>query len=166
MFKLDLGKAEEPEITLPTPVASEKKQGNSRKTSASASLTLLKPLAVWITRNCGKFFKRWDYQTTLSASWEVCMQIKNQQKRCGTTDWFLIGKGIHLGCILSRCIFNSCAEYLMWNSALDESQAGIKIAGRNSKTSDTQMTPPFWWKAKRNSGASWWRWKRRVKKLA
>jgi len=61
MFKLDLEKAEEQEIKLPTSIGSLKKQENSRKTSTSASLTTLKPLTVWITSNCGKFFKRWDY---------------------------------------------------------------------------------------------------------
>ena len=63
---LDLEKAEEPEIKLPTVSGSQKKQGISRKTSTSASLTVLKPLTVWITTNCGKFFKRWECQTTLS----------------------------------------------------------------------------------------------------
>ena len=64
MFKLDLEKAEEPDIKLPTSVESWKKQESSRKTSTSALLTLPKPLTVWITTNCGKFFKRWEYQTT------------------------------------------------------------------------------------------------------
>jgi len=64
MFKLDLEKAEEPEIKLPTAIESLKKQENSRKTSISALLTMPKPLTVWITINCGKFFKRWQYQTT------------------------------------------------------------------------------------------------------
>ena len=64
MYKLILEKAEEPEIKLPTPVESQKKQENSRKASTSASLTKLKPLTVWITTNCGKSFKRWEYQTT------------------------------------------------------------------------------------------------------
>ena len=68
MFKLDLEKAEEPEIKLQTSVASQKKQEDSRKTSTSASLTTLKPLTVWITTNGGKFFKRWEYKTTLPAS--------------------------------------------------------------------------------------------------
>ena len=63
MFKLDLEKAEEPEIKLPTSVGSSKKQENSRKTSTSTLLTTLKPLMVWITTNCGKFFKGWEYQT-------------------------------------------------------------------------------------------------------
>ena len=66
MYKLDLEKAEKTEIKLPTSVGSSKKQENSRKTSTSASLTTLKPLAVWITTNFGKFFKRWEYQTTLT----------------------------------------------------------------------------------------------------
>ena len=64
MFKLDLEKAEEPEIKLPTSVGSLKKQENS----TSALFTMSKPLTVWITTNCGKFLKRWDYQTTLPAS--------------------------------------------------------------------------------------------------
>ena len=68
----------------------------------------------------------------------------------GTTDWFQIGKGVHQGCILSPCLFNLYAEYIMRNTGLDEAQSGIKIAGRNIKTSDMQMTPPLWQKAKKN----------------
>ena len=68
MFKLVLGKAEEPEIKLPTSAGSSKKQESSRKTSISALLTMPNPLTVWITINCGKFFKRWEYQTTRPAS--------------------------------------------------------------------------------------------------
>ena len=68
MFKLDLEKAEEPEIKLPTFVGSSIKQETSRKTSTSASLTMQKPLTVWITINCGKVLKRQEYQTTLSVS--------------------------------------------------------------------------------------------------
>ena len=64
MFKLVLEKAEEPGIKLPTSVGSSKSQDSSRKTSTSALLTMPKPLTVWITINCGKFFKRWEYQTT------------------------------------------------------------------------------------------------------
>ena len=79
MFKLDLEKAEEPEIKFPTSVGSSKKQESSRKTSTSALLTTPNPLTVWITINCGKFFKGWEYQTTWSASWEICMQVRKQQ---------------------------------------------------------------------------------------
>ena len=73
MFKLVLGKAEEPEIKLPTSTGSYKKQESSRKTSISALLMMPKPLTVWITINCGKFWKRWEYQTTGPASWEICI---------------------------------------------------------------------------------------------
>ena len=79
MFKLVLEKAEEPEIKLPTTAGSSKKQESSRKTSISALLTVPKPLTVWLTINCGKFWKRWEHQTTLTASWEICMQVRKQQ---------------------------------------------------------------------------------------
>ena len=79
MFKLDLEKAEEPEIKLPTYIGSSKKQESSRRTSISVLLTMPKPLTVWITTNYGKFWKRWEYQTTWPASWEICMQVKKQQ---------------------------------------------------------------------------------------
>ena len=69
MFKLVFEKAEEPEIKLPTSAGSSKKQENSRKKSTSA----------FDTTNCRKFFKRWEYQTTLPHSWEICMQVKKQQ---------------------------------------------------------------------------------------
>ena len=79
MVKLVLEKAEEPEIKLPTSAGSWKKQESSRKTSISALLTLPKSLTVWITISCWKFFKRWEYQTTWPASWEICMQVRKQQ---------------------------------------------------------------------------------------
>ena len=79
MFKLDLAKAEEPEIKMPTSVGLSKKQESSRKTSTSALMTMPEPLTVWTTTNCGKFWKRWEYQTTWPASWELCMQVKKQQ---------------------------------------------------------------------------------------
>ena len=66
----------------------------------------------------------------------------------GRTDWFQIGKGVHQGCILSPCLFNLCAEYMMQNVGPDEMQAGIKIAEEISISSDTQMTPPLWQKVK------------------
>ena len=87
IYKLDLEKAEESEIKLLTSIGSQKKQGNSRKTSTSASLTMLKTLTVWITVNCGKLFKRWEYQTTLPASWEICMRVKKQQLELDMKWW-------------------------------------------------------------------------------
>ena len=79
MFDLDLEKPEQPEIKLLTFTGSLKKQERSRKTSISALLTMPKPLTMWITTDCGKFLKRWEYQTTWSASWEICMQFRKQQ---------------------------------------------------------------------------------------
>ena len=68
----------------------------------------------------------------------------------GTTDWFQIGKGVHQGCILSPCLFNLYAEYIMRNARLEEAQAEIKTAGRSINNLDMQMTPPLWQKVKRN----------------
>ena len=79
MFKLVLEKAKEPEIKLPTSAGLSKEQESSRKTSISPLLTMPKPLTVWITINCGKFWKRWEYQSTWPASWEICMQVWKQQ---------------------------------------------------------------------------------------
>ena len=79
MFKLVLEKAEEPEIKLPTSAGSLKNQESSRKTSISALLTMPKPLTLWIQTSYEKCFKRWEHQTSLPASWEICMQVKKQQ---------------------------------------------------------------------------------------
>ena len=73
-----LEKAVEPEVKLPTSAGSSKKEESSRKTSI-ALLTMPKPLTVWITINCGEFWKRWEYQTTWPASWQTCMQVRKQQ---------------------------------------------------------------------------------------
>ena len=120
MFKLVLEKAEEPEIKCQHLLDHQKMQESYRKTSTSALLTMPKPLTVWLTTNCEKFFKRWEYQTTWSASWETCMQqyaysMQEATVRTGhgTTDWFQIGKGVRQGCILSPCLFNFYAEYIM-----------------------------------------------------
>ena len=83
-----------------------------------------KPLLVWISTNCGKFWKRWEYQTTWPA---YAGQEATVRTGHGTTDWFQIRKGVHQGCILSPCLFNLYAEYIMRNVGLDEAQAGIKI---------------------------------------
>ena len=90
------------------------------------------------------------YQTTcllinLYAGQKATVKIEH-----GITDWFQIGKGVRQGCILSPCLFNLCAKYVMRNAGLDEAQAGIKIAGRNISNADIQITPPLWQKAKKN----------------
>ena len=89
MFKLVLEKAEEPEIKLPTSPESSKKQESFRKTSISALLTMSKPLTVLITINCGKFFKRWEYQTTWPASWETYIQVRKHQLELDMEQWMV-----------------------------------------------------------------------------
>src|SRR5574337_25799 len=132
MFKLVLEKAEEPEIKLPTSVVSLKKQESSRKTSTSALWTMPKPLTVWITTNCGKFFKRWEPdQLTCLLRNLYAGQEATVRTGHGTTDWFKIRNGVRQGCILSPCLFNFYEVYIMQNNGLNEAQAGIKTAGRN-----------------------------------
>ena len=142
-----------------------KMEVNSRKTSTSASLITLKPLIVYITTNYGNTLKRWEYHLTWLLRNLFSEQGATVRTGHGTTIWFQIGKGVHQGCILSPCLFNLYAEYIMWNARLDEAQAGIKMQGEISITSDMQMIPLLWQKAMRNWKASWWKWKRRVKKL-
>ena len=125
-------KAEEPEIKLPTFDGSFKKQGSSRKTSISALLTMPKPLTMWITINW-KILKEMgilDHLTCLLRNLYAGQEATVRTGH-GTTDWFQIGKGVCQGCILSPCLFNFYAEYIMRNAGLEEAQAGIKIAGRN-----------------------------------
>ena len=132
MFKLDLEKAVEPEIKLPTSAGSWKKQESSRKTSISALLTMPKPLTV-------DHSKLWKILKEMGISNHLTCLLRNlfagQEATVrtghGTTDWFQIGKGVHQGCILSPCSFNLYAEYIMRNAGLEETQAGIKIAGKN-----------------------------------
>ena len=148
MFKLDLKKAEEPEIKLPTSIRSSKKQESSRKTSAL--LTMPKTLTMWITINYGTFFKRWEYQITLPASWEIYMQVKKQQLELDTEQQIgsKLGMEYVQGCILWPCLFNVHAEYIKWNAGLGETQAGIKIARRNINklrySNDTTIMAESW----------------------
>ena len=132
MFKLDLEKAEESEIKLPTSVGSSKKQESSRETSTSALLTTPKPLTVWITKNW-KILQEMgipDHLTCLLRNLYAGQEATVRTEH-GTTDWFQTGKGVCQDCILSPCLFKLYAEYIMRNAGLDEAQAGIKIAGRN-----------------------------------
>ena len=136
--------AEEPEIKLQTFAGSWKKQESSRKESTSASLIILKPLTAWITTNWKilKEIRIPDHFTCILKN--LCAgQEATLRTRHGTTDWFKIGTGIYQGCILSPCLFNFYAEYIMQNARVDESQAGIKIARINSNnlryTDDTNL---------------------------
>ena len=101
-----------------------------------------KPLTVWITTSCEKFFEMGiiDHLTChLRNLYEG--QEETVKTRHETMDWFKIGKGVQNGYILSPCLFNLYAEYIMQNARLDEAQAGIKIAGRNIIDLDMQITP-------------------------
>ena len=132
MFKLDLEKAEEPEIKLPTSAGSWKKPESSRKTSTSALLTIPKPLTVWITANW-KILKEMgipDHLTCLLRNLYAGQEATVRTGH-GTTDWFQTGKGLSQVCSWSPCLFNLYAEYIVRNSGLYEAQAGIKIARRN-----------------------------------
>ena len=131
MFKLVLEKAEEPEIKLPTSAGSSKKQQSSRKTSISALLTMPNPLTVWITINW-KILKEMgipDHLTCLLRSLYAGQEATVRTEH--GTEWFQIGKGVRQGCILSPCLFNLYAEYIMRNAGIEKAQAGIKIAWRN-----------------------------------
>ena len=132
MFKLDLEKAEEPEIKLPRSAESWKKQESFRKTSIFALLTILKTFTVWITTNW-KILKEMgilDHLTCLLRNLYAGQEATVRTGH-GTTDWFQIKKGVHQGCILSPGLFNWYAEYITRNAGLNEAQDEIKIAGRN-----------------------------------
>ena len=130
MFKLDLDKAEEPEIKLPTSAGSSKNQESSRKTSTSAFAKAF---------DCVDHNKLWKILQEMGIPDHLTCFLRNlyagQEATVrtgrGTTDWFQIGKGICQGCISSPCLFNLYAEYIMRNAGLDEAQGGIKIVGKN-----------------------------------
>ena len=167
VFKLDLEKAEEPEIKLPTSTGSSKKQESSIKTSTSALLTTPKPLTVWNSTNW-KLLKEMGipdhltcFLTNLYTGQEATVRTGH-----GTIGWFQIRKGVRQGYILSPCLFDLYAEYIMWNARLDEAQAGIKIAGRNINNLRYADDTTFMAESEEELKSLCWKWKRRVKKLA
>ena len=131
MFMLDLEKAEEPEIKLPTSVGSSKKQ--VQKNIYFSFIDYAK------TFDCVDHNKLWKILKEMGIPDHLTCLLRNlyagQEMIVGTghgtADWFQIGKGVRQGCILSLCLFNLYAEYIMQNAGLNEAQAGIKIAGRN-----------------------------------
>ena len=148
MFNLDLEKAEKPESKLPTSAGSLKRQESSRKTSSFALLIRPKPLILWITTNCEKFFKRWEYQTT----WEICMQVKKQQLELDTEQQ----TGSELGKEYIKAIYCHLAYLTYMQSTSWEMLGWMKhklesrLPGEISITSEMQMTPPLWQKVKKN----------------
>ena len=165
MFKVVLEKAEEPEI----------KFANIRWIIEKAREFLLQKNIYFCFIDYAKAFdcvdhnKLWKILREIGIPYHLICLLRNlyagQEATVttghGTTDWFLIRKGVRQGCILSACLFNLYAVYIMRNTGLEEAQAGIKIARRNI-TNLRQMTSPLWQKVK-NWRSSWWKWKRRVK---
>ena len=133
MFKLDLEKPEEPEIKLPTSGGSLKKQEEFQKNIYFCFIDYSKAF------DCVDNHKLWKILQKMGIPEHLTCLLRNlytgQEATVGTgygtTDWFQIGKGVRQGCILSPCLFNLYAEYIMWNIGLDEAQTGIKIARRN-----------------------------------
>ena len=166
MSKLDLQKAEEPEIKLPTSIGSWKKQESSQRNIYFCFIDYAK------TFDCVDHNKLWKILKEMGIPDHLTCLLRNQyasqatvKTRHGKTGWFQIGKGVHQGCILSLCLYNLYAEYMMQNAGLDEAQAGIKISRRiinNLRYADdtTLMAEG------EERRAFWWKWKRRVKKLA
>ena len=133
LFKLDLEKAEEPEIKLPTSIGSWKKQESSRKISISAFFDYVKAFDCVDHNKLWKILKEMgipDHLTCLLRNLYACQEATVRTGH-GTTDWFQIGKGVHQGCLLSPCLYNLHTEYIMRIAGLEEAQAGIKTARRN-----------------------------------
>ena len=133
MFKLDLEKAEEPEIKLPTSIGSYKKQENSRKNIYFCFIDYAKAFECVDNNKLWKILQEMgipDHLTWLMRNLYVDQEATVRTGR-GTTDCSQIRKGVHQGCIFSPCLLNLYAEYMMQNAILDEAQDGIKIAGSN-----------------------------------
>ena len=115
-------------------------------------LTTLKPFTVWITTNCGKFWKRWEYQTIWPASWEICMQVRKQQleldmeQQTGSKSGKEYVKAVYCDCTYLTYMQSTSWETLGWIKHKLES----RFPGEISITSSMQMTPPLWQKAKKN----------------
>ena len=126
------------------------KQESFRKTSAL--LTTPKPLTMWITTNCGKFLKRWEYQTTWPASWEICMQVRKQQleldmeQQTGSKLGKEYIKAVYCLPVYLTYMQSTSCEMLGWTKHKLES----RLPGEISITSDMQMTPPFAWQKSKN----------------
>ena len=151
IFKLVLEKTEEPEIKLPISVGSLKMQEFQKNiyfcfSDYAKAFDCVDHNKLWkILKEMGIPNHQTCLLRNLYAGQEATVRTGHW-----TTDWFQIGKEVCQGCILSPCLFNLYAEYIMRNTGLDEAQVGIKIAGEISITSDMLMTPPLWQKVKKN----------------
>ena len=152
MFKPVLQKAEEPEIKLPTSAGSLKKQESSRKNIYFCFIGYAKAFDCVDHNKLWKILKEMRIPDNLTCLLRNLYAGQEATVRTGhgTKDWFQIRKGAHQGCILSPYLFNLHTEYIMRNAGLEEAQAGIKIAGEISVTSDMLMTSLLWQKMKKN----------------
>ena len=155
-----------------TSIRSQKKQENSRKTFISALLIMPKMLTVYITTNW-KILKMENSSRDgnkrppyLPPKKYDAGQETTVRTRHRTTDWLQVGKGVRQGCILSPCLFNLYAEYIMQNARLDEAQAGIKIVRRNINNLRYADDTTLMAESEEEQKSLWWKWKRRVKMLA
>ena len=168
MFKLVLENAEEPAIKLPTSAGSWKKQESSKKTIYFCFIDYAKAF------DCVDHNKLWKILEEMGIPDHLTCLLRNlyagQEATVraghGTTDWFQIGKEVHQGCILSPCLFNFYAEYIMRNTGLEEAQAGIKIAGRNVKNLRYADDTTFMAESEEELKSLLMKVKWRVKKLA
>ena len=145
MYKPDLEKAEKPEINYQHPLHHRKSKGIPEKKIYFCFMTTWKPLIVWITTNCGKFWKRWEYQTTWPASWEICMQVKKQhleldmeqQTRSKSGKEYIKAAYCHPAYL--TYMQSTSWEMLGWV----KHKLGSRLLGEISITSDMQMAPPL-----------------------
>ena len=152
MFKLVIEKAEEPEIKLTTSAGSSKKQESSRKNIYFCFIDYAKAFDCLYHNKLWKIVKEMgipDHLTFLLRNLHTGQEATVRTEQ-GITDWFQIEKGVRQGCILSPCLFNFYAKYIMRNTGLEETQAGIKIAGRNINNLRYADDTTQWHKIKRN----------------
>ena len=168
MYKLDLEKAEEPEIKMSISVGSQRKQRNFRKNIYFCFIDYAK------TFDCVDHNKLWKILKDMGIPDHLICLLRNLyarqeatvRTRYGTMDWFKIGKGVWQDCILSPCLFNSYTEHIMPNAGLDESHAGMKTVGRNIKNLRYIDDNNLMTESEEGLKISWWGWKRRAEKLA
>ena len=151
MFKLDLEKADEPEIKLPTSAGSSKKQ-ELQKSIYFCFIDYAKAFDCVDHHKLQKILKEMGIPDHLTCFLRNVYSGQEATVKTGhgTTDWFQIGKGVCQRCILSPCLFNLYAEYIMRNAGLVKHKLESRLLGEISVTSDMQMTPPLWQRVKRN----------------
>ena len=168
MFKLGLEKAEEPEIKLPTSTGSWKKAREFQKNIYFCFIDYAKAF------DCVDHNKLWKILKEMGIPDHLTCLLRNlyagQEATVttghGITDWFQIGKGVRQDCILSPCLFNLYAQYIMRNAGLEEIQAGIKIAGKNINNLKYADDTTLMAESEEEQKSLWMKRKRRVKKLA